>query len=71
MIFFMKDNHTFIRLDNIKVEDAIKKITDYFKEGNYNGFVGDHIREPYQFNIRHDLYWMDKVREYLKQEKVT
>jgi hypothetical protein len=66
-ISFMTECHSFIRLDNIPVDDAIKRIRNYVEETPTYGFVGckgEHGSEIYQWNPDED--WEPKVREMMK-----
>lgn len=83
-VFYMRDNHTFIRLDNKPIDEAmdlVEKATT--KEGGY-GFVGvkyapakcptcghsTHTKkEPDSIQWRKGEDWKPRVRDLLEQEQ--
>ena len=69
-IHFMTERHSFIRLDDKPIEEAINAIKEYINDEPTYGFVGcsgNHGEEVYQWRPEDD--WEPKVREMLKSSK--
>jgi len=65
-IHFMTEQHTFIRLDNVPVDEAIRKIKEYVEQAPTYGFVGcsgEHGEKTYQWKPEDD--WEPLVRRIL------
>ncbi len=68
-ISFMTECHSFIRLDNKSVDEAISRIKRYCDEAPTYGFVGcseEHGEEVYQWKPGEN--WEPKVREILSNK---
>ena len=65
-IYFMRENHTFIRLDDKSIHEAVWLINEYCSEQPTHGFVGckgEHGQEIYQWKPEDN--WQPKVVEML------
>lgn len=68
MIHLMHENHTFTRLDELTVDEAMEKIEAMFTG---HGFIGCKSRgETYQWS-RATVEWKERVREFLIRNKTS
>ena len=67
-VHFMRDNHTFARLDHLPIDDAISRVAVLTQDENGYGFVGckpPHGDEVFQW--RPGEPWRDEVMRILQE----
>ena len=69
-IWFMRDNHTFVRLDTILIDEAMDRLEQLVNDQGGYGFVGTKCVTPSTIlQWRPGEAWQELVRTLLRKEK--